>query len=51
MFHAVRLRWFLCIVVLLTAAGAGCSRDPNVLKQNSSSRAIKISTKASTLMP
>ena len=28
-----RLRWFLCIAVLLTATGVGCSRDPNVRKQ------------------
>ena len=30
---AVRLRIFLCVLVLLSASGGSCSRDPNVQKQ------------------
>src|ERR1700740_26697 len=32
MFRAAKLGWFLCALVLLTASGSGCSRDPNVRK-------------------
>src|ERR1700682_166666 len=33
MFRAVKFRWILGVLVLLTAFGGGCSRDPNVLKR------------------
>ncbi len=33
MVRAARLGWFLCVLVLLTASGGGCFRDPNVRKE------------------
>jgi tetratricopeptide (TPR) repeat protein len=33
MLRAIKFRGFLCVFVLLTASGGGCSLDPNVRKQ------------------